>query len=260
MKILIISECTPRERILVYEVLRNFPDVSVIAPGGKVSVTNGVKSKKGKASFSQRVFKKLHKNALTKNVKGYNLDEIPHETILVPFSQLNKPESIQILKALKPDVLLTCRAPMLSEDILSIPTIGAINIHYGVPPKYRGNDTLFWAFLKKDFDFVGASVHQINTGVDRGDIYALGYPSLKPKDDEVTIDIKTSMVISKAVVEVLKRIENEQHMPVGMKQESLGRNYKKSERSLSANLSYQFKKNLGLLKPIPREERIDYFI
>ncbi|UJP66894.1 formyl transferase [Mongoliitalea daihaiensis] len=260
MKILIISECTPRERIIVYEVLNNFRDVSVIAPSGKVSVSNDVKSKKGKASFSQRIFKKLHQNALNKKIKGYNLDEIPHETILVPFSQLNNPESIQLIQNLKPDILLTCRAPMLSKDLLSIPKIGAINIHYGVPPKYRGNDTLFWAFLKKDFDFIGASVHQINTGVDRGDIYAVGYPSLQAKDDEVTIDIKTSLVISRAVVEVLKRVKQEQQMPKGMKQETLGKNYKKSDRSLSANLSYQFKKNLGLLKPIPREERIEYFI
>ncbi|MGY6520964.1 MAG: formyl transferase [Mongoliitalea sp.] len=260
MKILLISECTPRERILVYEVLKNFKDVTLIVPSSKSGSPNGTKTSKGKSSFSHRFFKKIHKTRLNKAIKGFDLNEFPHKRIPVAFSDLQTKECIAQLSALQPDLILTCRAPLLTNELLSIPKIGSINIHYGIPPEYRGNDTLFWAFLNKDFDHVGASVHSINSGVDRGEIFALGYPSLEPKDGELSIDIKTSLVISKAVIEILKKIEQTNALPLGLKQTSLGKNYKKTDRSLSADLKYVFKKNLGLLRPKPREETIEYYL
>lgn len=58
---------------------------------------------------------------------------------------------------------------------------GAMNIHVGVSPFYRGSSTNFWAMYDRRPDLVGATIHLLTHGLDSGPIlfHAL------PKADEV---------------------------------------------------------------------------
>jgi folate-dependent phosphoribosylglycinamide formyltransferase PurN len=46
---------------------------------------------------------------------------------------------------------------------------GAINIHLGVAPFYRGSASNFWALWDRRPDLVGATIHELAPGLDNGD-------------------------------------------------------------------------------------------
>jgi hypothetical protein len=45
---------------------------------------------------------------------------------------------------------------------------GALNIHMGVSPYYRGSSTNFWAMYDRRPDLVGATIHLLSRGLDSG--------------------------------------------------------------------------------------------
>ncbi|SMD41720.1 Methionyl-tRNA formyltransferase [Aquiflexum balticum DSM 16537] len=269
MKVVVISRCTPRESVVVNEIRKNFEDVVIIqigASSGGNSAGNGVRDGVRENSSSwlnkngKKFYSKIHKLFLIKELKKLNLYNLPEQRIDFPQNDLRKEKGIAFLKSLKPDIIFTCAAPILKESILTIPKIACINVHYGIPPEYRGNDTLFWALMNNDSNYIGACVHYINKGVDRGNVLAKAFPSLNRNESEVSIDLKTTILVAEAAVEVLKKIEKSEKKPIGLTQNELGRNYKQTERTFFLNLKYLVKKTLGKLKTEPRECSINYYL
>lgn len=58
---------------------------------------------------------------------------------------------------------------------------GAINIHMGVCPYYRGSDCNFWAAYDGHPEFIGATIHKLSRGLDSGSIL---YHALPKKGGE----------------------------------------------------------------------------
>ncbi len=52
--------------------------------------------------------------------------------------------------------------------MLEMPTLGTLNAHPGLLPRYRGVDVVAWAVLNGDP--VGVSVHLVDAGIDTGRI------------------------------------------------------------------------------------------
>ena len=224
MKIVIISEGTPRERVVLYSVLYHFEDVTWLMPSkqknNNSSFTDAAnadlspKSKSGK--FNQllnKIYNKIHKLYLERHLKEFNPHNLEFKKAQIHFTDLKNETGINLLKSLEPDIILTCRAPILRPEVLEIPKLAAINVHYGIAPKYRGNDTLFWALFDRDAPHIGATVHYINDGVDRGNILALISPELSTKETELSLDIKTTKLLAKATVQVLKDLEKMDRKP-----------------------------------------------
>lgn len=269
MKIVIISQCTPREQIVVHEIVKNFDHVTLVHSGQRQGLVikpqnqakSGVKTRS--QSFLDRnglrFFHKFHKISIHNKTKHLKIGSHDFEKVTIPFSEINTERGLEFLKSLQPDILFTCNAPILKGEILNIPKIAAINVHYGMPPHYRGNDTLFWAYIKKDFDNLGGCLHYTTKGVDRGNILAEVFPSLDPKDSLVHVDIKTSELLAKAAVKILKDIENCDEIPTGKVQVEKGRNYKRYERTLFHHLGYLAQQSLGLLRPMARKEKIVFY-
>ncbi|WP_373522952.1 formyl transferase [Aquiflexum sp.] len=269
MKVIVISRCSPRENVVINEISKNFEDVVIIqigASSGGTAKGGGVRDgvKKNSSSWlnknGKKIYSKIHKLFLIKELKKLNLYKLPKPRIDFPQNILRNEKGIAFLKSLKPDIIFTCGAPILKESILTIPKIACINVHYGIPPEYRGNDTLFWALMNKDSKYIGASIHYINKGVDRGNVLATVFPALTRNESEVSIDLKTTILLAEATVKVLKKIEKSEKTPIGLTQNELGRNYKQVERTFILNLKYLVKKTLGGLKTEPRESSINYFL
>ena len=268
MKIVIISQCSPREKIVVHELIKNFDEVVLIHPkdckvfAKKVQNQKNITKPKSQTFFDKnglRFFHKFHKISIQKKTDNFNPANYNFTKVDFPFSEINTEKGHELLRSLKPDILFTCNAPILKGEILEIPRIAAINVHYGIPPHYRGNDTLFWAFIKKDFENLGGCLHYTTKGVDRGNILAEVFPALDPKDGLVEVDIKTSELLAKAAVKILKDVENCDEIPDGKLQVEKGRNYKLYERTLFHHLGYLAKQNLGLLRPKARKEKTVFY-
>jgi len=230
MKIVIITECTAREMIVVQKVVDEFPDTIIIQPVYP-------KRRKKLSSLPKRALMKRQYNLLKKkcDVK-IQIPKTPKH-LLLPSSQLNSQNGVEIIKEQTPDVLITCRAPILCEEIIQAPSIAAVNVHYGIAPKYRGNDSIFWALYHQDFKHLGGCLHYITKGVDTGNILAKVYPALSEADDEASIGIKTSKLLAETLTEYLHIITSLGISVPGEKQKSKGRNYKYSERTLFKSLS-----------------------
>lgn len=74
------------------------------------------------------------------------------------------------LKQKNPDVLLSgFFNQKLSEEVLSIPSIAAVNLHPALLPKYKGVDPVFFYFLNEESK-LGVTLHAMDATYDTGAI------------------------------------------------------------------------------------------
>ncbi|SMF67541.1 Methionyl-tRNA formyltransferase [Paenibacillus uliginis N3/975] len=84
---------------------------------------------------------------------------------------------------------------------------GAINIHMGVSPYYRGNSCNFWALYDGNPELVGATIHLLSKGLDSGDIlyhafpkpesidpFVLGMKAVKSAHDSLIENIQSGII------------------------------------------------------------------
>lgn len=84
-------------------------------------------------------------------------------------SDLNSPQSLDLIKSLQPDLLLNARTrSFFKKSLLSLPKLGCINIHHGLLPHQRGLMCDFWAHLLDTP--AGFSIHQMTSKLDDGAI------------------------------------------------------------------------------------------
>ncbi len=258
MRIVIISDYNTPELYMIEQVQREYPEAMVIIPHHVASDWKPepfYKKKNWPLHFINAVTWKIHRELW--NRKFYPNKEFPKlsNTIPVVWSELNKEAGINLLKRLDPDILIVNRAPILSSELVNIPKL-AVNIHVGIPPFYRGNDTVFWPLYKRDYDHVGGCIHVISNRVDGGDILAEVYPSLSPSDGEVTIEYKITLLLTEALLDLLKNAEMTDCKLQGKPQTEKGRNYKSTERSLFISSWYLMKRMMGFSRPARRAERV----
>lgn len=255
MKIVIISEYATRELYVIEQIIKKYPSTIVVQP---TYSTNG-QSKPGKFKFEQfanRISWKLHRELWNRKIyPGNKFPEIPNKKF-IPSSDLNTRTGVEALEKLSPDILITCRAPLLKPEIINVPAIAALNIHYGIAPHYRGNDTLFWPLYYNDFEYLGGCIHHLTEGIDTGNVIAEVYPELEPSDGEISVDIKTTQLLAKATLMFLESVENSTADITGKSQDIAGRNFNSKERRLSASLKYLAKRTVRLSRPPYRNERI----
>lgn len=86
-------------------------------------------------------------------------------------NQINSPETIEMLTALSPDLIVSVRyGGILKETVINIPAKGVLNLHSGILPKYKGVMATFWALKNNDSE-LGTTLHTIENGsIDTGRI------------------------------------------------------------------------------------------
>ena len=74
--------------------------------------------------------------------------------------------------------LLACYPKFLPEMITSIPTVGCINIHPSLLPRYKGANPIFWQLRNGETE-TGVTLHQVTSEIDGGNILTarkIAYP------------------------------------------------------------------------------------
>lgn len=94
----------------------------------------------------------------------------------------NSSEVIEQVRACRPDVLFSFYyRHMLGADLLSIPRIGAFNVHGSLLPKYRGRVPVNWAVLHGETE-TGASLHRMEIKPDAGALLDQQAVAILPND------------------------------------------------------------------------------
>ena len=86
------------------------------------------------------------------------------------WENLKDKERLAEFKSLAPDVLVSVGAPIIfSDSVLAFPSIGAINVHNGLPPRYRGHFGTFWEVYHEE-PWAYVCVHEMVPKVDSGEM------------------------------------------------------------------------------------------
>ena len=97
-------------------------------------------------------------------------DAVPGVTYL-HLESLDSPEAVSALESLQPDLMVVDGGSILKPNFFSKPRLGAINLHCGKLPEYRGMPPAFWELYHGERE-VGVSVHAISARLDEGDVFA----------------------------------------------------------------------------------------
>ncbi len=93
-----------------------------------------------------------------------------HRIPVFQFEKIRTPEGVAQLRAFAPDLMVTAAfGQILSEENLSIPRHGCINVHASLLPKYRGAAPIQWAIIEGE-KVTGVTTMLTDIGLDTGDI------------------------------------------------------------------------------------------
>ena len=113
----------------------------------------------------------------------------------------------EMILKLKPDLFIVSSfRNILDKKLLSLPKLGAINLHMSLLPKYRGPHPENWAIINNE-KTVGFTVHYIDEGIDTGDIIVQSEIAILPEDDILTLTFKLAEKAPELLVKVLKDFE-----------------------------------------------------
>lgn len=88
--------------------------------------------------------------------------------------KIKSPEAVEELSHYPADIFVVAAfGQLLSEEILTMPRLGCVNIHASLLPAYRGAAPIQWVILNGEKE-TGVTIQQMEKGLDTG-----GYPSEK---------------------------------------------------------------------------------
>ncbi len=103
--------------------------------------------------------------------------------IVISITEHTPEEIIELVKNVKPDVMLSCSFKhKIPSELLCINGKKIINIHGALLPEYRGANMLNWLIIKGQ-EKTGVTLHYMDAELDAGDILAeISYPILFEDD------------------------------------------------------------------------------
>jgi len=96
--------------------------------------------------------------------------------------RLKDPEAYEWVKGLRPDLLvLAYVTDIVPQSMIDLTTLGGINFHPSLLPKYRGASAMNWAIINGETK-TGITIHKIDAGVDTGPIIIQEEVPISPND------------------------------------------------------------------------------
>tara|TARA_Y100001970_G_scaffold168897_1_gene206536 strand:+ start:14472 stop:15278 length:807 start_codon:yes stop_codon:yes gene_type:complete len=135
----------------------------------------------------------INKNIKYINIKTNNIN-----------GKLSESELINI----KPDLIIHISSNILKSNIFNIPKYGTLNLHHGVLPFIRGLDSMYWGIYYNQARWVGATVHYINDGIDKGDIIIRRSYDYSRDNSLIDIIIGIEKLGSQLMVQAIEKIVN----------------------------------------------------
>lgn len=133
---------------------------------------------------------------------------LQHNIPVLQPAKVREPEFVEKLRKYQPDLIaVTAFGQILTEDILSIPKYGCINVHGSLLPKYRGAAPMQWAIIDGE-TVTGITTMYMAKGLDSGDMLLKEEVEITPEDTFATVHDKMAVVGANLLVETLQKLEN----------------------------------------------------
>lgn len=123
------------------------------------------------------------------------------------FEKLRSPEGLETLKALKPDIMVTCAyGQILSEAVLAVPPQGTVNVHASLLPAYRGAAPIQWAVYNGE-SVTGITTMLTERGVDTGPLLLSRPVAILPGETAGELSARLSEVGAEVLLETLEGLQ-----------------------------------------------------
>ena len=134
-------------------------------------------------------------------------DSAAHRVLQVIPGELNSPQTFECLESADLDVLVVYGTNLIRSPLLEKYAGRMINMHLGLSPYYRGTATNFFPLLNDEPEYVGATIHLIDRGIDSGPIIHHARPKIETDDLPHTIGCKAILAGIEKVVLALREFE-----------------------------------------------------
>ena len=137
---------------------------------------------------------------------GYRVLVQPPKREIAPF--------LDTIRELAPDLLFVWSYSMLlPPELVALAPRGAVNLHGGILPEYRGGHVMNWAIINGERESA-ATLHYIDAGIDTGPVIAERRFALDPNDDIVAAQEKLKIAGTELLRTWWPRIEQGTAMAV----------------------------------------------
>ncbi len=124
-----------------------------------------------------------------------------------------QPESLKtgafadMISKLQPDIIVVVAfGHILSERVLALPRLGAVNIHASLLPKYRGSAPIQWAIINGEKE-TGVTIMFMDKGLDTGDILLSGKIEIAPDDTSASLHDRLADLGADLLTKILDRFK-----------------------------------------------------
>jgi methionyl-tRNA formyltransferase len=113
-------------------------------------------------------------------------------------------EGFDTLDSLEPDaIVVVAYGEILTPDVLDIPRLGAVNVHFSLLPRWRGAAPVQRTILEGD-GVTGVTVMLMDEGMDTGPILASVETAIDPEEDAATLGARLAELGAPLLVETLR--------------------------------------------------------
>lgn len=113
-----------------------------------------------------------------------------HGVPSVSVDTANGVRALEFLRGLEPDVLLSVSTPeRLDPEVLAIPRVAALNIHWALLPRFAGIAPYFWV-LRNGEEATGVTVHVMAPELDVGPVLRQREVEIRPDDTSLSLQLR----------------------------------------------------------------------
>ena len=160
----------------------------------------------------------------------------------VPPGGCNRADEIASMAATRPDVVAVFGTGILSADVIRTFPGRILNLHLGLSPYYRGAGTNFWPLVNREPEYVGATIHYLDEGIDTGPIVAHARPDVRADDGPHDLGNRTIVAAAEVMLRAARRLAAGEALP-SVPQRGGGRLYQRKD--FSAEAVRQLRRNVA---------------
>jgi methionyl-tRNA formyltransferase len=129
-----------------------------------------------------------------------------HDVTVFQPRSVSRGDFAQDVGRLAPDLIAVSGFhQVIPRPVLDLPSLGAINVHGSLLPRYRGPNPHKWAIINGE-SLTGVTVHRMTPGLDDGDILEQRTVRIAADDTSATLFDKLSIAGARLLVDTIEKI------------------------------------------------------
>jgi methionyl-tRNA formyltransferase len=129
------------------------------------------------------------------------------ELPLLEVDRVRDGKGFDALDELEPDAIaVVAYGEILTPDVLDIPRLGAVNVHFSLLPRWRGAAPVERAILEGD-EVTGVTVMLMDEGLDTGPVLATTETPIPPEEDAGSLGARLAELGAPLLVETLQGLD-----------------------------------------------------